>query len=326
MGAAQAAAPRPRLRPCRRRPQSPGALRRRSARRCTARRTATTSPASPVTRTTASTCSSPTSRRARSPASSWRFPALRRRPRKLRNFPPTSGTTSGWSCASASASIWRVVGLCSPAGDQSPHLLLYSAQETEMLQRRGLSQRQEIARRVADAVERALACTRPEKGKEWPLIFPHAAPGPDPAQNHPRRTRLGREDARGMDRRRRANRSPGGRAPAGGVVDTFDHPQEVKPFQMELHVLRLGDMAIASEPVRAVPRLRPSDQGAQSRRADDADSTRRATACTCLPRAACRGAATASSPPSRRSAPKAARNSSQETLAAINELFPSKSL
>ena len=56
-----------------------------------------------------------------------------------------------------------VLPLCSPSGDQSPHFLLYGKQEKEMRQRRGVTEREEIAQRVADAVERALACTPPPK-------------------------------------------------------------------------------------------------------------------------------------------------------------------
>ena len=42
-----------------------------------------------------------------------------------------------------------VLGLCGVAGDQSPHFLLYAAQEEEMRARRGISEREEIGRRVA---------------------------------------------------------------------------------------------------------------------------------------------------------------------------------
>lgn len=58
----------------------------------------------------------------------------------------------------------QVLGWCAPAGDQSPHFLLYGPQEAEMRRRRGVSERQEIALRVADAVERALVCTPPDTG------------------------------------------------------------------------------------------------------------------------------------------------------------------
>ena len=55
----------------------------------------------------------------------------------------------------------HVLAWCAPAGDQSPHLLIYKRAEEEMRRRRGVSARQEIAQRVGDAVARALACTPP---------------------------------------------------------------------------------------------------------------------------------------------------------------------
>ncbi len=45
---------------------------------------------------------------------------------------------------------------CAPAGDQSPHLLLYKQAEQTMRERRGLSERAEIARRLANAVDDVL--------------------------------------------------------------------------------------------------------------------------------------------------------------------------
>jgi len=53
----------------------------------------------------------------------------------------------------------EILGLCGGAGDISPHFLHYDALEAEMRQRQGLTECQEIAIRVADAVGRALACT-----------------------------------------------------------------------------------------------------------------------------------------------------------------------
>ena len=45
---------------------------------------------------------------------------------------------------------------CSAAGDQSPHPLLYQAAEAAMRERRGLTEREEIARRIANAVGETL--------------------------------------------------------------------------------------------------------------------------------------------------------------------------
>jgi hypothetical protein len=66
----------------------------------------------------------------------------------------------------------QVLSLCSAAGDQSPHFLLYRREEEEMRRRRGLTERQEIAERVGAAVERAVACTPPPPSQP-DLVFSH---------------------------------------------------------------------------------------------------------------------------------------------------------
>ena len=54
----------------------------------------------------------------------------------------------------------QVLGQCSAAGDQSPHLMWYKAAEQRMLKLRGLSMKQEIGRRVACAVDDVLSFAR----------------------------------------------------------------------------------------------------------------------------------------------------------------------
>jgi hypothetical protein len=95
---------------------------------------------------------------------------------------------------------------CGAAGDQSPHLLYRKAAEEEMLRRRGITRRQEIARRIADAVDKAIPLA--EKDVENELIFRH-------------------------------------------TVDEIDLPVKEKDaaaYHMELHVMRLGDVAVATNP------------------------------------------------------------------------------
>ncbi len=213
-----------------------------------------------------------------------------------------------------------VVGLCSPAGDQSPHRLIYKAQETEMLQRRGLSMRQEIGRRVADAVERALACTQPEKGKDWPLMV------------RARRLKLTRRKITRAERdwaeKTRAEWiSRKGESQSWWpkrqeiVVAGFDHPQEVKPFQMDLQVLRLGDMAIASNPFELF-----LDYGLQIKARSPAAQTmliQLAGEGMYLPSARCmQGGGYSVVPAVSEVGPEGGAELVKETLAAINELFP----
>ena len=140
----------------------------------------------------------------------------------------------------------HVLPMCSAAGDQSPHFLVYGPQEEEMRRRRGVTERQEIARRVGDAVARALECTPPDRGHEWPLA--HLVQSIDLEPRHI--SRAERDWAQGAYER----------AIAGGdtkswwpqrllrVVETFDGLHRAEPYRAELHVMRLGGLAIATNP------------------------------------------------------------------------------
>lgn len=139
-----------------------------------------------------------------------------------------------------------VLPLCGAAGDQSPHFLLYGRVEEEMRKRRGVSERQEIAQRVADAVERALACTSPDTGTV-PLARLARRVGLTPWRS----TREDRDRAE-AEYRQSIER---GADPMGWwtkrlktVVEEFDHPGPVTPFEIEIHALRIGDTALVTNP------------------------------------------------------------------------------
>lgn len=101
---------------------------------------------------------------------------------------------------------------CSAAGDLSPHYLYNSRAEELMRKRRGLTSRQEIARRIADAVDDVLPLS---KQIEHDPVFHHTVsrislPVHDPS------------------------------------LAPFYETDPVDPIEM--HVLRLGDVAIAGNP------------------------------------------------------------------------------
>jgi len=106
-----------------------------------------------------------------------------------------------------------VLPQCAPAGDLSPHPLYRQAAEQIMERRRGLSRRKEIARRIASAVDDALPVAKAARQSE--LVFRHTV-----------------------------------------VIATLPEPQpcpepfyETDPVQpVEFHVLRLGDVAMATCP------------------------------------------------------------------------------
>lgn len=101
---------------------------------------------------------------------------------------------------------------CAAAGDQSPHLLWRKQAEDIMRQRRGISRRQEIARRIADAVDQVSPYVKKDiKNK---VVFIHKA-----AEVH---------------------------LPTKEGSPPFYTCDSVKPA--EIHVIRLGDVALATNP------------------------------------------------------------------------------
>jgi hypothetical protein len=102
---------------------------------------------------------------------------------------------------------------CAAAGDDSPHLLFRARAEEVMRQRRGLSSRQEIARRIVDAVENCLPLARQDI--QTSTIFKHTV-------------------------------AKVGLPPQEPPTAPFYTTDSVAPI--EFHVLRLGDIALATNP------------------------------------------------------------------------------
>ena len=106
-----------------------------------------------------------------------------------------------------------VLPQCAPAGDLSPHLLFRSRAEQTMIEQRGLSRRQEIARRIVGAVQDVLPLV--QRRIETDIVFKHAVA--------------------------RVNIPP-----ASSVNAPFYTTDTIAP--VELHVLRLGEVAMATNP------------------------------------------------------------------------------
>jgi hypothetical protein len=102
---------------------------------------------------------------------------------------------------------------CAPAGDQSPHLLFRQKADEIMLKRRGISRRQEIARRIANAVDDVFPLAKADV--KWQLPFRHKVINLDLPENE-------------------------------SAILPFYETDPIKPI--EFHVIRLGDIAIATNP------------------------------------------------------------------------------
>ncbi len=140
-----------------------------------------------------------------------------------------------------------VLAQCSAAGDQSPHRLWYKEAEERMLRLRGLTMRQEIGRRVAETVADVLIPARSDI--RYLLPFQHLLRNIE----LPRRMvtideaeavradleQLRLEEAGGKNNFRVIQRCL-------RVLERFEQQKPSPTIPMQLHVIRLGDIAFAS--------------------------------------------------------------------------------
>lgn len=138
-----------------------------------------------------------------------------------------------------------VLGWIGAAGDQSPHLMYRKAAEERMRKLRGLTRLQEIARRIdaawADAYEAA------QKESHAEVVFAHrvetielparVVTEQEAQQAKAQAERLSQDPKQGTLMRWHQR-----------VVDRFEAQQagKAEPYAMELHAIRLGDVAIAT--------------------------------------------------------------------------------
>jgi len=138
-----------------------------------------------------------------------------------------------------------VLGWIGAAGDQSPHIRYRKAAEDRMRELRGLSRLDEIARRIIRAWEEAYEGAQKEKFTDVPLV--HLV---KPIELPRRVVTEGEfEDAK-------AQIAACSKAPEHyrriawheAVLRRYERQQAglVEPYTMELHALRLGDVAIAT--------------------------------------------------------------------------------
>jgi hypothetical protein len=163
----------------------------------------------------------------------------------------------------------HILAQASAAGDQSPHLLLSKAAEERMWRLMGRTQREDLAVRIADAVTGALPYM--EKEIDWQPVLMHSVE----TINLPRRL-LTKQDVEAAD----AEAAQWRKEYEKLLSDFEDHPEERQPLEwykwltqdyrimrwneavakrydlqkdeplmlVELHALRIGDIAMAVNP------------------------------------------------------------------------------
>ena len=143
-----------------------------------------------------------------------------------------------------------VLPLTGAGGDQSPHLLWNKKAEAAMRGRRNLSSREEIARRIVRAVEDVLDVARNDVRTELP--FQHRTervPLPVWKVSDERYAQAlaeyeaGKDNTDELESRQyihwRVSRT---------MIARYDYQKEDPYYGAELHLLRLGDLAVATNP------------------------------------------------------------------------------
>lgn len=141
----------------------------------------------------------------------------------------------------------QILAQCSPAGDQSPHRLWYKEAEERMLKQRGLTMRQEIGRRVANAVDEVLPVASesiqeclPLKHVVRTIQLPRRLVTQEEAQEvRGDLAKLQEEATSGANNYRVAIR-------CRRVLQRYEQQTENPCIPMTLHVVRLGDLAFAT--------------------------------------------------------------------------------
>jgi hypothetical protein len=143
-----------------------------------------------------------------------------------------------------------VLPQCAPAGDQSPHLLMLKDLDHLMCERRGVTRRQEIGRRITNAVEEGLAGARADIC--WnPQLAHHVEELALPRRLVTDRERQQAQDevtALEADSDMEASRKSTFLRRNREVLARYEDQQAEPDFPIELHVLRLGDVALATSP------------------------------------------------------------------------------
>ena len=143
-----------------------------------------------------------------------------------------------------------VLGFCAPAGDQGPHLLFRHKSEARMNRLRGLDRTQELGRRIANAFDDVLAVIRSEVRTDVPFV--HRVERFDV----PGRKVTDAEYARAKGLYDPLTKKEKLVGPDYWnmnfyklTIDRYEAQQQADPlYPVQMHVLRLGDVAIATNP------------------------------------------------------------------------------
>ena len=139
----------------------------------------------------------------------------------------------------------KVLGWIAAAGDQSPHLMFRQRAEDRMRELRGLNRLQEIARRIVLAVDEAYDGAK--KDIRTDVVLAHRTA----RLKLPVRMVSAEEAAAAKAKVASLSKDPANRTLIWwhqGIVDRFERQKPDSTHEAEIHVLRLGDVAICTNP------------------------------------------------------------------------------
>lgn len=146
-----------------------------------------------------------------------------------------------------------VLGWIGAAGDQSPHLMFRKAAEERMREARGLTRLEEIARRIVRAVDEAYEVASGDRRSDLPFIhqvrelrLPLRRVTEAEVEDAGKQIAKLREEAEATGKDRSIQISW-----YQNTVDRFEEqatPKAANVYSMELHAIRLGDIAIGTNP------------------------------------------------------------------------------
>lgn len=146
----------------------------------------------------------------------------------------------------------NVLGWCGSAGDQSPHPQLRKAADARMRKLHGnVTETRAIAERLADAVDYAYRAVKGEAQPD-PVLAHHVEELRLPMRKiTDAEARSAQAICDTIEKKPVEKRDSADIARLrwhGAVLERHRHPESYSVYPMELHVLRLGDVAIATNP------------------------------------------------------------------------------
>lgn len=142
-----------------------------------------------------------------------------------------------------------VLGWIGAAGDQSPHLMYRKAAEERMRKLRGLTRLQEISRRIVKAVDEVYAVVKDDIHTDVPMVHKvKTIPLPIRMVTEEELAEAKKQAAALLEQEKRGANIHGWRMWHERLIDRYEWQKSNPTYPMEAHVIRLGDVAICTNP------------------------------------------------------------------------------